>query len=703
MDFLKIAKKNFLKYRTIITLFFILLALLIIYLGFAAQLNAKMNAIYQSNQSFSVSDRNNKIIFLQANDKGDYAQYSNTIPQRFKDLLLKKEDKYFYWHWGFNIWGILQVLGNKLGLFQREGSSTITQQLAKILLAQENQRNINNKLQEAFYTISLELFNSKDEILQMYVNSIYFGNQMQGLESASHGYFGVDPQNLTDEQILQLLATINSPTDYNPAGNLNIDKAKSLASILGIKADNFTKPKECRQNLQNYSQSNQPVLELAGYLQNNINKNIQLTIDNDLSRQVRSIVSENMQILKTKKAKNAAVVILSIPDNQILTLIGSPDPNSYSDGYQINMATKPRQIGSTIKPFIYLLGFEKGMRPYTLIDDREYKYPTANGYSIYPKNFDYKYHGLMTAHYALSNSINVAAVKTLDFIGLDNFSKFLTEDLQYSPPQPIDNYQLGIALGAMEIDLLNLSHYFSIFANKGKLTGLQLFNDGEINKNYFLYQNKTIAPGSYIELVIKILNDRKTGIDQFGAESDLNLPVQNYALKTGTSHDFKDSWIIGYTPNFLVGVWIGNADNSATDGVSGQLGAGRIWNQVMQIMLNSNYNYNTQFNFSDIKDYQSQDGVDFGLASDNFDQAQNIIENRDEDFILNPHEGDVFLFQPDAKIPLKAKTSAEWIINNQDFDSGQEVIFIPQKEGRYQITASSKSQNQTVNIWFVKQ
>jgi len=174
-------------------------------------------------------------------------------------------------------------------------------------------------------------------------------------------------------------------------------------------------------------------------------------------------------------------------------------------------------------------------------------------------------------------------------------------------------------------------------------------------------------------------------------------------LKTGTSHDFKDSWIIGYTPNFLVGVWIGNADNSATDGVSGQLGAGRIWNQVMQIMLNSNYNYNTQFNFSDIKDYQSQDGVDFGLASDNFDQAQNIIENRDEDFILNPHEGDVFLFQPDAKIPLKAKTSAEWIINNQDFDSGQEVIFIPQKEGRYQITASSKSQNQTVNIWFVKQ
>lgn len=673
-----------------------------LFIGFALnQLNVKLQKTYQSNQSYAVADRNGKVIFMQKNNKGNYAGYSNSMPQRFKKLLLQKEDKYFYWHLGFNFWGIFQALGNEFGLSQRQGSSTITQQLAKILLSQENNRNINNKLQESFYTLALELFNSKDKILQMYINSVYFGNKMQGLQSASQGYFDVDLNNLTDEQIVQLLVAINSPTDYNPATNLNIEKSKVFTSILHVKNENFVEAKEAQKNLRRYSQSNNPVLELAPYLQTDINKNIQLTIDSVLSEEVRTIVSQNMDILKTRKAKNAAVVILSIPDNQILTLIGSPDPSSYADGYQINMAEKPRQIGSTIKPFIYLLGFEKGMRPYTLIDDREYKYPTSDGYYIYPRNFDYKYHGLMTAHYALSNSINVAAVKTLDFVGLDDFSNFMTNDLEYTPPQPIDQYQIGIALGAMEMSLLNLSHYFSIFPNEGNLTGLKLFVDGNINKNYFSYQNKNVAPKEYVEMINKILNDRKTGIDQFGAASNLNLPVTNYSLKTGTSHDFTDSWIIGYTSDFLVGAWVGNADNSATDGVSGQLGAGRIWNQVMQLLINSDYNHNTQFDFSDLKEYKSTDGVDVGLDDDNFDEAQNIIEDQDKDLILNPHDGDTFIFEPGAKLALKSNAEADWKINGQYLETGQNVVFAPRKEGRYKITASSESQIQTVTINFI--
>ncbi len=700
----KTIEQFFLKRKTLAVLFFALaISMMGLCVSVMAPLNRQLQVTYRNNQSFSITDRNNKIIFAQRNAEGNYAQHVQSIPQKFKELLLKKEDKYFYRHFGFNFWAIFQAVGNKLGLTQRSASSTITQQLAKILLSQENQRNVGNKIKESLYTLALELFNSKDKILQMYVNSIYFGNQIQGLESASYAYFNVAPQNLTNEQILQLLATVNSPSYYNPASNLNIEKAKYLSAVLAVDTTSFIAPKECLSNLRKYSADNKPVMELTPYLQSNDNKNVQLNIDNDLSQKVRSVVSYNMELLKTKKAKNAAVVILSIPDNQILTLIGSPDPSSYADGYQINMATKPRQIGSTIKPFIYLLGFEKGMRPYTLIDDREYKYITAGGFPIYPKNFDYKYRGLITAHYALSNSINVAAVKTLDFVGVDNFSNFLIQDLEFTPIQSIDQYQLGIALGAMEMDLLNLSHYFSIFAKQGKLTTLNLFSDGNINKKYFSYQNKTIAPEPYIELINKILSDRKTGIDQFGAESDLNLPVQNYALKTGTSHDFTDSWIIGYTPDFLVGVWVGNADNSATDGISGQIGAGKIWNQVMQLMINSDYNRNTQFDFSDIKNYQSTDGVDFGLLNDNFDKAQNIIEGENKDFILDPHDGDIFLFEPNARIDLKAKTSANWTVNGDNLGSGQNIIFTPPKEGHYQIVASSGLQSETVTIEFVKQ
>ena len=692
-------KKYVIKYKIALASAFVVFAIIYIALG---ALNAKLLADYKSNQSFSVNDRNNNIIFISKNSKSYYAEYSESVPSNFKNLLIKKEDKYFYWHFGFNFWSIFQVVENKLGLSERKASSTISQQLAKILLQEENQRNVPNKIKESFYTLALEAFNSKEEILKMYANSVYFGNQFQGIKSASQGYFNVAPQNLTSGQIIQLLTTTNSPTDYNPAENLNMHKAKLLSDLLGIKTDNFVEPEECEANIQNYVSKNKPVLELSPYLADNPGKNIQLTIDNNLMQKVRSIVSSNIDILKNKKAKNAAVVILSAHTNQIIALIGSPDPDSFSDGYKIDMSTKPRQIGSTIKPFIYLLGFQAGMRPYTLIDDREYKYTGPGGYPIYPKNYDFKYHGEMTAHYALSNSINVAAVKTLEFVGVENFNQFLMKDLEYKPVQPIDQYQLGIALGDLEMNLLDLTHYFSIFPDEGKLIGLKLFADGNINRNYFPYQDKNIASENYIELVNKILSDRKTGVDQFGSASSLNLPANNYALKTGTSHDYTDSWIVGYTPDFLVGVWVGNADNSPTDAVSGQVGAGKVWNEVMQLMLNSDYNKNTSFDFSSVKEYQGKNGVEFGLTDDNFEKSQDIIEIQDKAFILNPHDGDVFLFTPDVQIALKSKNLADWNINGQNYGTGQEIFFSPKKEGRYQITASSKSQHETVSVQFVK-
>ena len=691
-------KKIILRHKIVLMLIFSALIALYIILG---MLNARLLAIYHSNQSFLVTDRHDDIFFIAKNSKGYYARYAESLPSNFKALLIKKEDRYFYWHFGFNFWGILQVVENKLGLSQRKASSTISQQLAKILLEEENQRNISNKIKESFYTLALEFFNSKEGILKMYANSVYFGNQFQGIESASQGYFNVASRNLTTEQIVQLLATINSPTGYNPASDLNIERAKILSGPLGAKTDGFVEPKECQINIQNYISSNKPILELAPYLANNINKNLKLTIDSNLTRTTRSIVASNIDILKSKKAKNAAVVILSAPDNQIITLIGSPDPSSFSDGYQIDMSAKPRQIGSTIKPFIYLLGFETGMRPYTLIDDREYKYIGPGGYPIYPKNYDFKYHGEMTAHYALSNSINVAAVKTLEFVGVENFNQFLLKDLAYNPVQPIDQYQLGIALGGLEMNLLDLTHYFSIFPSEGKLTGLKIFIDGMMNKNYFPYQDKDVAPKDYVELINKILNDRKTGIDQFGAASPLNLSADNYGLKTGTSHDYTDSWVVGYTPDFLVGVWVGNADNSPTDAVSGQAGAGRIWNEVMQLMLNSDYNKHRQFDFSNIKEYQGKDGVEFGLANDDFEKSRDIIKKQDEAFILSPHDNDVFLFTPDAQIALKAKDSAVWTINGQDYGTGQEIFFSPKKGGSYEITASSQSRTETITVRFI--
>ena len=279
---------------------FVILAISYTMLG---TLNKKLLATYNSDQSFSVTDRDNTVIFISKNPKGYYAEYSESLPLNLNNLLINKEDKYFYWHFGFNPWSILQVAGNKFGLSQRKASSTLSQQLAKILLQEENQRNIPNKIKESFYTLALEIFNSKDKILRMYINSVYFGNQFQGIKSASKGYFNSTPQNLTTEQIIQLLATINSPTDYNPAGGLNIEKAKILSASLGTKGNDFIDPKDCQTNIQNYISKNQPVLELAPYLTGNINKNLQLTVDSNLMKDVREIVSSNIDVLKNKKAR----------------------------------------------------------------------------------------------------------------------------------------------------------------------------------------------------------------------------------------------------------------------------------------------------------------------------------------------------------------------------------------------------------------
>lgn len=685
-------KKKILVVTIIITICFLI---------FCQKLNKEITNNYSTNESIKILDRKEVLLFKKTNDKGYYSQYLSVSPSRFENLLLQKEDKYFYWHKGFNPVSTIKALGDNLGFFTREGSSTISQQLTKILLNKETERNWKNKLIESIYVISLELNNSKEKIITMYINSVFFGNRLQGLESASQGYFNTSSDLLTTEQCLQLLATINSPTNDNPLSASNIEKAKIIGKNLNLNFEeqNFTDQKQIKINLSNYFKKNKSVFELTNYL-NDTNTSTKTTIDKDINEQIRNIVKNNIDFLQLKKAKNAAAIVMLLPQNEIISIIGSPDPEIYKDGYQINMAEKPRQIGSTIKPFIYLKGFEGGMRPYTLIDDREYKYLIDSYYPFYPQNYDFTYHGEMTAHYALSNSVNVPALKTLEFVGLSNFQSFLTNDLGFEPPQDINQYQLGIAMGTLEMDLLHLSQYFSIFPNKGILKNIKLFEEKNVNNAYFKDLNKKISEEPYIQLINKILNDRKTSMDQFGMVSSLNIPFENYALKTGTSHDFKDSWVIGYTPDFLVGVWVGNADQSATDGISGQKGAGNIWRDIMELMYSSKYNYNSNFDFSFIVDYKTNNGLEWGLSEDNFEEAQNIIQKNDDALIINPHNEDVFLYEKSSSILLKAKEDCSWEINNQYLGKGKEIFFKPEKEGEYKIQASSSDQIETITILF---
>lgn len=673
---------------------FAIILLIALWLILSSFLQKKLLESYRANQSTVILDRFGKIIAILPNQKGYYAYYVNTLPRHFKQLLVKKEDRFFYFHPGINPISIGEDLLSRIGVGKRPASSTITQQLVKTLLGNELQRGLAARIKEIVYAFALETWHSKEEILTMYANSIYFGNQIQGIHQASQFYFGLPPELLSEAQIFQLLASISSPSKNNPLKESNIQIAQSIAKRLSLNTKDlyFLSPWQIKKYVKNYSQKNISYFELTNFIKNVPEKIIQTTIDLSLSQKIREIVWRNIQELRVKNAKNAAVVVIKLPENELLAIIGSPNPSSFEEGYKINMALQPRPVGSTIKPFIYLKAFEKGLRPYTLVEDREYKYITALGFPLYPKNFDYKYRGVVTLHYALSNSLNVPAVKVLEYVGLENFYQFLTKDLNFKPVQDLNNYQLGIALGALEMNLYNLCKYFTIFANNGSLREIQIF------KNSKDALGKQITKPQYVQLINKILSDRKTGVEQFGLKSELNLFQKNYAVKTGTSKDFKDSWIVGYTPDFLVGVWVGNADNSPTLGLSGQLGAGRIWHEVMELLLNSNYNKKTPFLFDLVEEFPEGEHIKYGLQGDDYEKIKNILLSQDSSLILTPHNGDRFLLEENTKIICRAKEGVDWFINNQHFLHAKEAIFTPKETGVYKIMAKSKNTQETIEI-----
>lgn len=671
----------------------------IVYFLFLPKISNDLEKRYLSLNSPIIKDNKDNIIAIMPNSRGYYNIFLENVPDELANVLIQKEDKYFYLHPGFNPFSILRSLGGFIGIYGSKASSTISQQLAKILLQNEQNRSLKNKVIEFFYTLIIEIRYTKKEILKMYANSIYLGNSIQGINLASSYYFGINIDTLAKPQLIQLVASIQSPTNDNPLKETNIERAIDTANRLNLNyhRSDFFDTKKVLNFSRQFTFRLKTHFEISSFLSEQP-QSCTLTIDSNLTEQLRKIVYKNIMELSGNDAFNAAAIVIKIPENEIIAAIGSPDPDFDFFSYQINMLVQPRQVGSTFKPFIYLKGFEKGLRPYTLVDDREYKYLTAIGFPLYPRNFDYKYNGEVTLHYALANSLNVPTLKVLEYVGLNEFYQFISQKLNFQPPQNLQSYQMGIALGTLEMSLFDLAKYFTIFPNKGHLKDIIVEKSGKCAKNNFHYVKK-IADEKYIQLINKILADRKTSSDQFGYKSNLNLPYNNYALKTGTSRNFKDSWVIGYNPDFLVGVWVGNADVSSMNQLSGQKGAGIIWSEIMQLLFNSEYNKQNHFDFNLIKKYDLNGNDIYGLNDDDFQYKLNILNERNNQLIIFPHDQDVFVFEQGMKISLKSKEKVLWYINEKFMLKEKEFVFTPFEPGVYKIKAQINQKNEEITIY----
>jgi membrane carboxypeptidase/penicillin-binding protein PbpC len=685
--------------KTIVQVVLITIVLIIV---IAYPLNAQLKTLYAKQFSQATYDRNGERIALTPNDRGYYMEDIGTVPDNIKKVLIEKEDRFFYFHPGINPLSILRATFESLFLWRFGGSSTLTQQLVKNLLGNENNRTLGNKIIEAFYALALELYTPKNQILTMYANTVYLGNQMQGIKEASYYYYGRTPEALNDGQVLGLMAALNNPSVRYPGTKANRVYSAYLADKFDIATN--TAQKDPSDLTAPYITKTDASFEI-NTMNTGCNGTCNLTIDASLTESLRQMLATNLDSAAFGGVENGSIVVIKLSHddspNQLLAIVGTPDPSATSQGQQYNMAIEPRPIGSTSKPFIYAKAFEKGTRPYTLVDDREYKYPIGTGFSLYPKNFDGEYRGIVTMHQALSNSLNVPTVQTLEYVGIDSFNNFLTTTLAFTPRQDISNYELGIALGGLEMDPLTLSYYFTIFPNNGILKPLQITTTP--NTQYLqppmagsLAAPKRVIDAQYVKLVNSILIDRATGVDQFGLKSNLNLTQSNYAVKTGTSYNYHDSWTVGYTPDFLVGVWVGNSSNQPIREITGQQGAGKVWHDAMEILFASPYNQNSQFDLSGLQPLEASGTLEYGLPGDDYAAVRNLT--LDNNLILEPHDGDVFVAESGTTIPLTAREDATWYVDGIDVAESSSTVWNP-TIGKHHITAqAAQGQKESLTI-----
>jgi penicillin-binding protein 1C len=528
------------------------------------------------------------------------------------------EDSEFYKHNGIRISSIIRAtVWAKLTGKKVQGGSTITQQLIKnTLLTPEV--SISRKIKEWILAVKLEKVMSKDDILALYLNEAPYGGNTYGIEEASKGFFGIEPKDLTLAQSAYLAAIPNGPTYYSPYGK-NKDKLEErknlvLKRMLDLKFITTEEHDKAKSEVVTFLPQ-QPlhiaaphfVFYIKNYLENRYGSDmlengglkIITTLNYDLQKKAEEVAlvdAKNNE--KNWNGNNASVVVVDPKTGQILSMVGSRDYFDKTIDGNFNVATAARQPGSSFKPIVYALAFENGYTDKTtLFDVRTEFNPSCSPYGTDTKSTCYspndydttdsdgsKFRGPMTLRDGLAQSINVIAVKLLYLVGVQNSIK-LAHNLGITTLKNDPNiYGLSLVIGGGETTLLDMTSVYSVFANNGTRnpnTGILSVADssGNVLEQYQGNSQQIIKPNT-THILSSILSDNVARTPTFGANSVLNIPGREVAVKTGTTNDNKDAWTIGYTPSVAVGVWVGNNDNKPMKKGGAAL-AGPIWNAVM--------------------------------------------------------------------------------------------------------------------------
>ncbi|MBE2284737.1 MAG: penicillin-binding protein 1C [Prosthecobacter sp.] len=503
------------------------------------------------------------------------------IPQPLVHALLAAEDKRFFSHGGIDLFAIARaVRDNARSGRVVSGASTVHQQLIKNTTPGTGKRTLWVKLVEALRARHLAMSWSHDEVFAAYVNRISFGNLMTGAATAASGYFHKPLGDLTPAECALLAALPQSPARLNPFRNLNAVLPRQRRILDQMHALGWLSDEQHRVALdqsivlQRFSggfEAPHAVEMLRGEARSST---IRTTLDATLQQHVETIIAQRLEALKGRHVSHGAVVVIENATGAVLALAGSRDFFA-SDGGQLNGAWAPHSPGSAMKPFTYEIAFERGAMPASIVADLPIEFTTTTSGTYRPENYSLRSYGPMTYRNALGNSLNISAVRVLDSIGgAETLLPRLRELGLTTLTEDAAHYGLGLTIGNASVRLIELANAYACLARLGRFKPWTLRAEAPaVEERRLLGENESW-------LVADILSDNQAREMSFGSHSVLRLPFK-CAVKTGTSSTFRDNWTLGYTPEFTVGVWVGNFDNTPMQDVSGVTGAGPIFRDVM--------------------------------------------------------------------------------------------------------------------------
>ncbi len=540
------------------------------------------------------------------------------ISQNLIDATLAAEDAFFYQHRGVDLRATLRSAFLTGSGESRTGASTITQQLVRGVVlspAERQQVTITRKLREIILAYQLDEKLSKDQILEMYLNEVYYGNNSYGVEAASQDYFDKHARDLSLAEAALVAGLVQSPSEYDPtrtdevartSDGIPLQTKERQAYVLDQMARHgFITDQQARDAYQDKLVLKERQVELKAphwvmYVRDLVEQKygaktlyqgglkIYTSLDLDYSERMLQVLRDARQNIVDHGGNNAALIAVNPKTGEILGYQGSMDYNDESIEGQVDVLRSERQPGSSIKPVIYSASFLAGWAPGTPIDDVPTCWKDTPTHQWCPVNFDNTFHGPTTVRSALGNSLNIPAVKTLDFVGVPNVVDVATQmGITTWGPGSDKTIGLSLTLGGAEIRPVDMAEVYATLANNGLRIPLVAVTrivdaDGMILEDYKVPQGDPVLDPRAAYMITNTLSDPAAKLFTYGPNTPLVLKDRPAASKTGTTDNYRDTWTDGYTPNLAIVVWVGNTDGHPMREVLSSMTAGKIWPEAMK-------------------------------------------------------------------------------------------------------------------------